>query len=31
MSLGPDVVQVPLAHAVGVIVGIPCGLLAARR
>jgi rhomboid family GlyGly-CTERM serine protease len=30
MSLGPNVVQVPLAHAVGVIVGIPCGLLAAR-
>ena len=30
MSLGPDVVQVPLAHAVGVLVGIACGLLAAR-
>jgi rhomboid family GlyGly-CTERM serine protease len=31
MSLGPDVIQVPLAHASGVIVGIPGGLLAARR
>jgi len=30
MSLSPDVVQVPLAHAVGVLVGIACGLLAAR-
>jgi len=30
MSLGRDVVQVPLAHAVGVVVGILCGLLAAR-
>jgi rhomboid family GlyGly-CTERM serine protease len=30
MPLGPDVIQVPLAHAVGVVVGIPCGLFAAR-
>lgn len=30
MSLGPGVVQVPLAHAVGVLVGIACGLIAAR-
>lgn len=30
MSLGPDVVQVPLAHAVGALVGIACGLLAGR-
>jgi rhomboid family GlyGly-CTERM serine protease len=28
MSLGPGVVQVPLAHAVGALVGIACGLLA---
>lgn len=31
MSLGDGVVQVPLAHAVGVLVGIACGLAAARR
>ncbi|HZJ62466.1 MAG TPA: rhomboid family intramembrane serine protease [Kofleriaceae bacterium] len=29
MSLGPGVVQVPRAHAVGVLLGIACGLLAA--
>jgi hypothetical protein len=28
MSLGPGVVQVPLAHAVGALVGIACGLAA---
>ena len=28
MSLGPGVVQVPLAHAVGALVGIACGLTA---
>src|SRR6185295_6033292 len=31
MSLGPGVVQVPLAHAVGALVGIACGLLAGRE
>jgi rhomboid family GlyGly-CTERM serine protease len=30
MSLGPNVVQVPLAHAIGTAVGIVVGLLAAR-
>lgn len=30
MSLGPGIVQVPLAHAVGALVGIACGLLAGR-
>jgi len=31
MSLGEDVRQVPLAHAVGVLVGIACGVTAWRR
>lgn len=30
MSLGNDVVQVPLAHVTGVLTGIACGLLAGR-
>lgn len=30
MSLGPGVIQVPLAHAVGVALGIACGLAAGR-
>lgn len=30
MSLGPGIVQVPLAHAAGAIVGIVCGALASR-